>query len=66
MSNNNIPTFLGGSVELIEGCMFTEDELEDLSQIHPMIISDAFARVNGLNLGSTVSLYDFICPMDGS
>jgi len=49
-----------GIMELVEGRQFLEDELAPVEGPAAAIVSEAFAEVNGLSIGSVFNLYDFV------
>lgn len=53
-------------IEIVEGRSFQEVELTTVSDVNPIIISAAFARVNGLSLSDTMELpHRVVFPQPG-
>lgn len=53
-----------GIIELTQGRTFTEDEITTLDEISPILISERFARLNHLEVGSTFALDIEIFELD--
>jgi len=52
-----------GVIEMTQGRLFTQSELDNLS--HVAIVSEGFAQENGLGIGSTVSFYKVTWSIPG-
>jgi len=67
-STANLMQIEHGSLELVDGNQFTENDLlQQPGQVHSVaIISEPFARKNGLTVGSVISLYRFVTYPDTS
>ena len=63
VSNPAILDMTQGMIELVDGRVFTQEEVEAASDVVPVLVSESFAAANGLSLGSTFEPFIRIFPM---